>query len=64
MSTTVDAPQSEREKVESWRFQVLLEANYPRPLAEQLARSDADLHRAAELPLMGCSHETAVKILL
>jgi hypothetical protein len=54
----------ERAKVESWRLHVLVEAGYPLPLAEKIAHSDADLHRAVELILSGCAHETAAKILL
>jgi hypothetical protein len=61
--TTVEQPQSERDKVESWRLHVLIEAGYPLPLAERLAHSDADLHRAVELVLAGCRHETAAEIL-
>jgi hypothetical protein len=34
------------------------------PLAEKLAHSDADLHRAVELTGCGCSFETAAEILL
>jgi hypothetical protein len=64
MQQTVDSPQSEREKVESWRLHVLVEAGYPLPLAEKLAHSDADLHRAVELVRAGCTHETAAEILL
>ena len=41
--------QDERGKVESWRLHVLMEAGYPLPLAERLARSGADLHLAVEL---------------
>ena len=57
-------PQSEREKVESWRLHVLVEAGYPLSLAEKIAHSEADLHRAVELVLAGCTHETAAEILL
>src|SRR5919197_287303 len=39
----------EGQKVESWRLHVLMEAGYPLPLAEKLAGSEADLHRAVEL---------------
>ena len=60
---TADA-QTERAKVESWRLHVLMEAGYPLPLAERLAGSEADLHRAVELVGQGCSPETAVEILL
>jgi hypothetical protein len=56
--------QNERSKVESWRLHVLLDAGYPLPLAERIAHSEADLHRAVELVLAGCRHETAAEILL
>ena len=55
---------SERSKVESWRLHVLIEAGYPLHLAEKLAVSDADLHRAVELVGCGCAHVTAAEILL
>jgi len=64
MAPTAETAQSEREKVESWRLHVLMEAGYPLPLAERIATSDADLHRAVELVLAGCTHETAGDILL
>ena len=54
----------ERNKVESWRLHVLIEAGYPLPLAEKLAHSEADLHRAAELITVGCEPELAADILL
>src|SRR5919197_4569529 len=54
----------ESSKVESWRLHVLMEAGYPLPLAEKLAGSEADLHRAVELVGQGCDPETAVEILL
>jgi hypothetical protein len=62
--TEVLNPESERAKVESWRLHVLLEAGYPFTLAERLAASEADLHRAVELVVDGCSHQTAAEILL
>jgi hypothetical protein len=40
MPQTIENPQSEREKVESWRLHVLIEAGYPLPLAEKLAHSE------------------------
>jgi hypothetical protein len=55
---------SERAKVESWRLHVLMEAGYPLPLAERIAGSEADLHRAVELVRQGCAPETAAEILL
>jgi hypothetical protein len=56
--------QSERAKVESWRLHVLIEAGYPLPLAERIAASEADLHRAVELLRQGCEPQTAAEILL
>ena len=56
--------QNDRARVESWRLHILIEAGYPLPLAERLAGSEADLHRAVELVGQGCSPETAVEILL
>ena len=47
--TTLEREQDERNKVESWRLHVLMEAGYPLPLAERIAQSDADLHEAVEL---------------
>jgi hypothetical protein len=64
MPQTLEHPQSEREKVESWRLHVLIEAGYPLPLAEKLAHSEADLHRAVELVRAGCQFGTAAEILL
>jgi len=60
-----DPEQDERGKVESWRLHVLIEAGYPLPLAERVARSGADLHSAVELVgRRGCSPEIAAEILL
>jgi hypothetical protein len=64
MPQTIEQPQTEREKVESWRLHVLIEAGYPLPLAEKLAHSEADLHRAVELIRAGCEFATAVEILV
>jgi hypothetical protein len=64
MTQTVEHSLTEREKVESWRLHVLIEAGYPLPLAEKLAHSDADLHQAVELTRCGCSYQTAAEILL
>jgi hypothetical protein len=64
MPQTIETPQSERDKVESWRLHVLIEAGYPLSLAEKLAHSEADLHRAVELTSAGCRFETAAEILL
>jgi hypothetical protein len=43
---------------------VLIEAGYPLPLAEKLAHSEADLHRAVELIHAGCAFDTAAEILI
>jgi hypothetical protein len=56
--------ETERTKVESWRLHVLIEAGYPLGLAERLAHSEVDLHRAVDLVQRGCRHETAAEILL
>jgi hypothetical protein len=55
---------NDRHRVESWRLHVLIEAGYPLPLAERLAQSEADLHRAVELIAQGCEPKTAAEILL
>ena len=64
MPQTIETVQTEREKVESWRLHVLIEAGYPLPLAERLAHSEADLHRAVELIRAGCGFDTAAEILI
>ena len=64
MSELIQAEADELTKVQSWRLHVLIEAGYPLPLAERLAGSEADLHRAVELVASGCSPETAAQILL
>lgn len=43
---------------------VLTKAGYPENLAERLAHSDADLHRAVELIHAGCPFDTAADILI
>jgi hypothetical protein len=64
MSQIVEPPHTDRDKVEGWRLHVLIEAGYPLSLAERLAASEADLHRAVELLERGCAAETAAEILL
>ena len=64
MAQVAEPNQTERSKVESWRLHVLIEAGYPLPLAERLAASEVDLHRAVELLAVGCAPETAAEILL
>ena len=64
MTQIAETDRDERSKVESWRLHVLMEAGYPLSLAERLAGSEADLHRAVELVGQGCAPETAVEILI
>ena len=64
MSELIETEESEQAKVESWRLHVLMEAGYPLSLAERIAASEVDLHRAVELLTRGCSPATAAEILL
>jgi len=65
MTQIVETDHNEKSKVQSWRLHVLIEAGYPLPLAEKIADSEVDLHRAVELvTTSGCEHETAARILL
>ena len=55
---------TEQELVEHWRSSELERAGYPADIAAELAaRSDIDLHRAADLLQRGCSPELAASIL-
>lgn len=63
-SEMIEAVENEKSKVESWRLHVLMEAGYPLALAERIAASEADLHRAVELVSNGCTPQTAAEILL
>ena len=49
--------------VVSWRLHVLLQTGYPVKVAERIARSDADLHRAVEMLERGCAPHMAERIL-
>lgn len=64
MTEIVEYGQTDRDKVASWRLHQLIEAGYPVHLAERLAQSDADLHRAIELVKRGCDARVAAEILL
>ncbi len=64
MTEIAEHGQSDREKVASWRLHQLIEAGYPVNVAERLAHSDADLHRAIELVRRGCEASVAAEILL
>jgi hypothetical protein len=49
----------------SWRLEELIAAGYEPDDALLLAKQmEIDLHLATELPLRGCPHKTAVRILL
>ena len=50
-------------QVEAWRLHVLLQAGYPLRVAERLAKSSADLHRAVQILDNGCTPHTAARIL-
>lgn len=64
MTEIAEQPQNERERVAGWRLHVLIEAGYPVHLAERVAHSDVDLHRAVELVKQGCDATVAAEILL
>jgi hypothetical protein len=64
LTEIVEQHQSDRDKVASWRLHQLIEAGYPVHLAERLAHSEADLHRAVELVRSGCDARVAAEILL
>ena len=64
MTEIVEYEKSDRDKVASWRLHQLIEAGYPVHLAERLAHSEADLHRAIELVRQGCDAKVAAEILL
>jgi hypothetical protein len=52
-------------RVLSWRLAQLADAGYSDDATAVLAtRSGVDLHRATDLLLHGCSHQTALRILL
>jgi hypothetical protein len=56
--------ETELERVERWRTEVLLRAGYDERSAIELAgRQDVDLHQAIEMLEAGCSPELALRIL-
>ena len=56
MAQTTEHSRPSARRSSPWRLHVLVEAGYPLTLAEKIAHSEADLHRAVELVLAGCSH--------
>lgn len=57
--------ETEAERVEQWRSDLLRQIGYrPTAAAELASRSDIDLHTAADLILDGCPEALALRILL
>lgn len=57
--------QTERDRLEAWRLEQLLDAGYEPFRAELLAsRDDVDLHQAVDLIRAGCPQRVALRILL
>lgn len=55
---------SREDKVERWRYEVLVRAGYTRGAASDLAaRRDVDLHQAADMRRAGCAEGLALEIL-
>ncbi len=60
-----NAARTEEDRVLLWRTEWLERAGYSRFAARTIAaRRDVDLHLALALPRNGCSHNTALRILL
>jgi hypothetical protein len=65
MATDIIFTETEEQRIESWRMEVLVGAGYDKRSAAMLAcRKDVDLHRALSLLHNGCSSELALRILL
>jgi hypothetical protein len=65
MATLTDTQLDQALTVEQWRYDVLLEAGYPKPLAKVIAMSHTiDLHQAVRMVHQGCDPILASKILL
>jgi hypothetical protein len=63
-ATELQHTESEHERVERWRADMLERAGYSAEQAAELAgRSDIDLHHAMGLLEKGCSAEVAIQIL-
>lgn len=61
--TVADRVRSDEEtKVDLWRWQVLVEAGVHHKTADQLAASDADLHRMVDAKARGCSDRLLLAI--
>ena len=56
--------ETELERIERWRLEMLERAGYSRDAAEELAsRHDVDLHAAIDLVEHGCAEDVALRIL-
>lgn len=57
---------TEHDRIERWRLKTLIDAGYPVPIAERVARElRVDLHQAVKLVKdKGCQPELAVEILI
>jgi hypothetical protein len=63
-ATELHPRESEHERVERWRADMLERAGYSTAQAAELAgRTDVDLHEAIALVERGCSPEVALDIL-
>lgn len=57
--------ETELERIERWRSEMLQRAGYgPAAATELAARHDVDLHRAIDLVGQGCPEDIALRILL
>jgi hypothetical protein len=64
-ATELQPTESEQERIERWRTEMLERAGYSAEHAAELAgRSQVDLHQAIGLIEKGCSPEVALQILL
>ena len=64
-ATELHPRETEHERVERWRADMLERAGYSAEQASEVAgRTDVDLHQAIALVESGCSPEVALQILL
>jgi hypothetical protein len=65
MAVEIVFVETEEQRIECWRMEVLVGAGYDKRSAALLAcRKDVDLHQASSLLQNGCSSELALRILL
>ena len=64
-ATELHPRETEQERIERWRSEMLERAGYaPRDAAELAGRADVDLHHAIDLVERGCPPDVALRILL